>query len=79
MTKIIEQNFFNRADFLLRPYFCFLARLIFSADDVTHIKYENSIQNQRKSYFSFIVEMSLTKICTPSEIALRQFFNRQRF
>ena len=38
MIEIIEQNFFNRADFYLGPNFLFLARSIFSADDVTHIK-----------------------------------------
>ena len=43
MKEIIEQNFFNRADFYLGPNFLFLARGIFSADDVTHIKSGNPI------------------------------------
>ena len=44
MTEIIEQNVFNRAEFLLRSKFSFfLARSTFSADDVTHIKSINPI------------------------------------
>ena len=37
------------------------------------------MQIQRKCYFSFIIWMSLTKLCKPSETALRQLFNRQLF
>ena len=42
MIELIEQNFFNCADYL-GPNFLFLARSIFSADDVTHIKSRNPI------------------------------------
>ena len=38
MIEIIEQNFFNRADFLFRSWFSFSGQLNISADDVTHIK-----------------------------------------
>ena len=43
VIKMIEQNIFNRADFYLGPNFLFLARSIFSADDVTRIKSGNPI------------------------------------
>ena len=43
MVEIIEQNIFNRADFLFRSYFLFVAKSIFSADDVTRIKSGNPI------------------------------------
>ena len=41
MIEIIEQNFFNHEDFYLDPTFLFVARYIFSADDVIHIKSVN--------------------------------------
>ena len=41
MIEIIEQNFFNHEDFYLGPTFPFVAKYIFSADDVTQIKSEN--------------------------------------
>ena len=56
MTEIIEQNFsIVKIFYFVGPYVCFMARLIFSADDVTHMQSSYKMQNQRKSYFSFIV------------------------
>ena len=43
IVEIIEQNIFNSADFYLGPNFLFLAKSIFSADDVTRIKSGNPI------------------------------------
>ena len=43
MIEIIEKNIFNHADFLFGRNLLFLARSIFSADDVTHIKSGNPI------------------------------------
>ena len=43
MIEIIEQNFLIVQIFYLGPNFLFLARSIFSADDVTHIKSGNPI------------------------------------
>ena len=78
MIEIVEQNFFNHTDFFyLGPEFLFLAKSIFSADDVTHVKSGNPMQNQRNCYFSFVFSMSLTKLCKPSETALRQLFDHQ--
>ena len=46
MTEIIEQNIFIQSDiFCLGPFFCFLAGLIFSDDDIAHVISENSRQN----------------------------------
>ena len=38
MIEIIEQNFFIRADFIIRSWFSFSGQINVSADDVTHIK-----------------------------------------
>ena len=43
MIEMIEQKIFNCADFYLGPNFLFLARSIFSADGVIHIKSGNPI------------------------------------
>ena len=43
MAEIIEQNIFNLADFYSGPNFIFLAKSIFSADNVTPIKSGNPI------------------------------------
>ena len=43
MVEIIEEHIFNRADFYLGRNFLFLAKSIFSADDVTRIKSGNPI------------------------------------
>ena len=53
--EIIERNFFNRADFYLGPNFLCLARSIFSADDVTHIKSVNPIDNAKPTKVVFFV------------------------
>ena len=46
---------------------------------VLNLEIPYKMQIRRKCYFSFIVWMSLTKLCKPSETALRQLFNRQLF
>ena len=43
MVETIEQNIFNHVDFYSGPNFLFLAKSIFSADDVTRIKSGNPI------------------------------------
>ena len=43
VIEMIAQNIFNRADFYLGPNFLFLARSMFSTDDVTRIKSGNPI------------------------------------
>ena len=44
MMEMIKQNIFNRSGFFyLGPNFLFLARSMFSADDVTRIKFGNPI------------------------------------
>ena len=43
MIEIIEQNFFNSADFLLRSLFSFPGQRNMFTDDVTHIKSGNPI------------------------------------
>ena len=55
IVEIIEQNFFNRADFYLGPNFLFLARSIFTADDLTHIKSGNPIENANSAKVLFFV------------------------
>ena len=47
MIEIIEQNFSLMQIFQLGPISLFLAREIFSADDVTYIKSGNSMQNEK--------------------------------
>ena len=43
LIEIVEQNFFNRADFYSGLNSLFLARLIFSGDDLSHTKSGNPI------------------------------------
>ena len=43
VIEIIEQNVFKHAYFYSGPNFLLMARSIFSADDVTHIKSGNPI------------------------------------
>ena len=59
MIEIIEQNLFDRVglspDLLLRSNFLFPSIQLFSADDFTHIKSGNPIQNTKSTKVLFFV------------------------
>ena len=82
MIEIIEQNFFNRDDFLCRSKFSFSDQIKYfqlMMSPILNSEIQYKMQNQRKCYFLFIVWISLTKLCTPSQTTLRQLFNCQFF